>query len=451
MIIKNATIVTWEETNRILKDSAIVIQADKVFELGATQSMVEKYPNEEVLDAQGAFVMPGNICAHTHFYGAFARGMAIPGDAPSNFVEILSKLWWTLDKSLNLEAVEYSALVCQIDAIRHGTTTLIDHHASPYAIDRSLDMIHKTIKRSGLRAALCYEVTDRDGHEKAEQGIYENTRFIGSLKNDPDPLVRPTFGLHASLTLSDETLKNARNACPDDVGMHIHVAEDKADQDDSLKKSGMRVVERLEHHDILGPRAILAHAVHVDKHEIEILKRSQSWVTHQPRSNMNNAVGLPMVEDLLKAGIKVCLGNDGFSNAMWEEWKAAYLAHKLIHRDPRRMAADTIARMSIYNNSKLTSQLFNQPVGQLTPGSQADIIIVDYEPYTEVNPGNLPWHIVFGFHESMVRTTIVAGKVIMLDRKITTLDEKKITSEAMRISKDVWKEYQSKFKKGDHD
>ena len=446
MLITNATIVTWEEPNRILKDSAIAIQADKIIEVGSNKIIREKYPDEIILDAQGGFVMPGNICAHTHFYGAFARGMAIPGDAPANFVEILSKLWWTLDKSLSMEAVEYSALVCQIDAIRHGTTTLIDHHASPNALENSLDTIQRTVEQSGIRAALCYEVTDRDGLKKAEQGINENTRFIAGLKSHPSPLVRPTFGLHASLTLSDETLKKARNACPEEVGMHIHVAEGQADQDDSLKKSGMRVVERLEHFGILGTRAILAHAVHVNEHEIELIKISKSWVTHQPRSNMNNAVGLPMVEQMLKSGVKVCLGNDGFSNAMWEEWKATYLSHKLIHRDPRRMPADIIARMAIYNNSKLVTQLFDQPVGSLTPGAQADLIIVAYQPYTDVNNGNLPWHIVFGFHESMIQTTIVAGKILMKDRILLTLDEEKITSEAMRLSKEVWKNYQSRFK-----
>ncbi|MGA9397949.1 MAG: putative aminohydrolase SsnA [Anaerolineaceae bacterium] len=446
MLITNATIVTWEEPNRILKDSAIAIQADKIIELGPTKIITEKYPDEINLDAQGAFVMPGNICAHTHFYGAFARGMAIPGDAPANFVEILSRLWWTLDKSLNMEAVEYSALVCQIDAIRHGTTTLIDHHASPNSLENSLDIIQQTAERSGIRAALCYEVTDRDGLQRAEQGINENVRFITHLKNHPSPLVRPTFGLHASLTLSDETFKKARNSCPEEVGMHIHVAEDQADQDDSLKKSNMRVVERLEHFGVLGPRAILAHAVHVNDHEIELINTSKSWVTHQPRSNMNNAVGLPRVEQMLRSGVKVCLGNDGFSNAMWEEWKATYLSHKLIHRDPRRMPADIVARMAIYNNSCLVSQLFDQPVGSLTPGAQADLILVDYEPYTDVNNGNLPWHIVFGFHESMIQTTIVAGKILMKDRKLLTLDEKKITSEAMGLSKEVWKNYQSRFK-----
>jgi putative selenium metabolism protein SsnA len=448
MLIINATIVTWEDPNRIIDNGAIAIRNAEILEIGSMADLAHRYVDEEVLDARGSYVMPGSICAHTHFYGAFARGLAIPGDAPSGFVEILEKLWWTLDKSLTMEAVKYSALVCQIDAIRHGTTTLIDHHASPNALDGSLDAIRETVEDSGLRASLAYEVTDRDGREKSAAGISENARFIQSLKTNPNPLLRATFGLHASLTLSDETLVEARKACPEDIGMHIHVAEGLADEEDSLRKAKLRVADRLNRLGILNDRAILAHAVHVNDEEMDIIKQSGAWVTHQPRSNMNNAVGLPRIENMLDSGIKVGLGNDGFSNAMWEDWKAAYLSQKLIHLDPRRLGADKVARMAIYHNAGLVSQMFGQPVGMIKPGSQADLILVDYQPFTEVNAGNLPWHIVFGFHESMIHATIVAGKLLMRDRQLLTLDEPKIKAEALRLSKEIWKSYEKNSIRG---
>jgi len=448
MLITNATLVTWEDPNRIINNGALVIRAGVIVEVGSETDMKEKYVDEEVLDAHGAYVLPGNICAHTHFYGAFARGMTIPGEAPKDFVEILEKLWWTLDKTLTLEAVKYSALVCQVDAIRHGTTTLIDHHASPNALEGSLDEIRKTVEMSGLRAALSYEVTDRDGVGKAEAGIAENVRFIKSLNDNSSPLLRATFGLHASLTLSDETLMKARKACPEGVGMHIHVAEGLADEEDSLRKSRMRVACRLNESGILNVRAILAHAVHVDDEEIDIISHSGAWVTHQPRSNMNNAVGLPRIEKMMAAGVRIGLGNDGFSNAMWEEWKAAYLSHKLLHLDPRRMGADKVARMAVYNNAKLVSQLYGQPVGSIVPGAQADLIIVDYHPFTEVTSENLPWHIVFGFHESMIQSTLVAGRVLMKERQLMTLGEAGIMAEAMRVSREIWKCYQINSKRG---
>ncbi len=122
--------------------------------------------------------MPGNICSHTHFYGAFARGLYIPGPAPKDFPEILRRLWWTLDMALDDDGVLSSALVCLVDAIRNGTTTLFDHHASPMHIDGSLDIIAGAVEAAGLRAVLCYEVTDRNGPEGAAAGIAENVRFI---------------------------------------------------------------------------------------------------------------------------------------------------------------------------------------------------------------------------------------------------------------------------------
>ncbi|WP_299028830.1 putative aminohydrolase SsnA [uncultured Thermanaerothrix sp.] len=449
MLITNGTLITWETPNRILENHAIYIEQDRIREIGPTQTLLAKYPQEERLDAKGQYVMPGNICAHTHFYGAFARGLAIPGPAPADFPEILEKLWWSLDKSLSHEAVYYSALVCLVDAIRHGTTTLIDHHASPNAIAGSLDDIARAVEESGVRASLCYEVTDRDGPERAQAGIEENLRFIDYVKRER-PLngrLAAMFGLHASLTLSEATLQTCRERVGDEeIGFHIHVAEHPVDEYDSLHKYGERVVDRLHRHGILGPKSIVVHAVHVDVREINLLAETGTWVTHQPRSNMNNAVGMAMTESMLRAGVKVGLGNDGFSNAMWEEWKAAYLAHKLWHLDPRRMPATDIVKMAIYNNATLATQQFNcGPIGVITPGAQADLIFVDYHPFTPITPDNLPWHIVFGFHESMVTTTMVAGKVLMRDRELLTLDVEKITYEARQLAPRIWERYQTLF------
>jgi putative selenium metabolism protein SsnA len=463
MLITHANMITWEDPNRILDDHALFIEEGLITAIGPSAEMQRAYPTADGLDAHDQYVMPGSICAHTHFYGAFSRGMAIPGAAPKDFPEILSKLWWPLDKALTLEDVRYSVLVCLIDAIRHGTTTLIDHHASPNAIDGSLDVIAEAVEQAGLRAVLCYEVTDRNGEAGAKAGIAENLRFIKKRSVNSNPrspangrsvtastaainnqqsTIRATFGLHASLTLSDATLDACRAAAPEGTGFHIHAAESDADQWDSLAKSGLRVVDRLQKHGILGPLSILAHTVHVDAKEIEILADSGTWVTHQPRSNMNNAVGVAPAESMLRAGVKVCLGNDGFSNAMWEEWKAAYLVHKLWHRDPRRMSGLDVVRMAGYNNAALATALFPQTsVGILKPGAAADLIFVDYHPPTPLSPGNLPWHILFGFHESMVTTTLVAGKVLMKDRQLLTLDEKNITSRAREIAAQVWQRY----------
>jgi putative selenium metabolism protein SsnA len=448
MLITNAKLVTWGNPNLILEGNAILIENGLIEKIEPQNELTFRYPNIETLDAGGQYVMPGNICAHTHFYGAFARGLAIPGTPPKDFPEILEKLWWPLDKSLREEDVRASAQVMLLDAIRHGTTTLIDHHASPNFISGSLDVISEEVDACGLRAVLCYEVTDRDGEGKAAAGIEENVRFIKKVNNQKVAAgrVSATFGLHASLTLSDATLEVCLEAMPSECGFHIHVAEHEADEYDSLAKSGLRVVDRLGRHGVLGPKTIVAHAIHVDALEISKLAHSGSWVTHQPRSNMNNGVGAAPVESLMRAGVNVCLGTDGFPHRMWEEWKTAYLLQKVWHRDPRRMSGTDVVQIGIYNNARLAQIFFpDSSLGEIKVGAQADLIFIDYKPPTPLNEDNLPWHIIFGFHESMITTTIVAGKVLMKDQKILTMDEEAVTSSAKQLSKGVWERYHKQF------
>lgn len=442
MLILNAKVITWETENRILDGFGVRIDGNRISEIAPSDQLKSNHPSEEIIDAHGQYLMPGNICAHTHFYGAYARGMAIPGSPAKDFPEILEKLWWRLDRALTLEDVYLSAQVCIIDAIKAGTTTLIDHHASPNAIEGSLDEIARAVTDSGVRASLCYEVTDRNGPDGTRQGIAENIRFIQRLKSEPHPRLSASFGLHASLTLSDHTLKASRNAIPDGIGFHIHTAEHEVDEYDSLAKSGTRVIDRLQKFGILGPKSIAVHAVHVDAKEVHLLAETQTWVTHQPRSNMNNGVGIGNVEAMLRAGVRVCLGNDGFSNAMWEEWKTAYLVHKLWNRDPRRMGGYDVTSMAVYNNARLAGMFFPaDPIGVIQPGAVADLILVDYHPYTDLNAGNLPWHIIFGFRDSMVTTTMVDGKILMKDRKLTTLDETEISALARERSVKAWEKF----------
>jgi cytosine/adenosine deaminase-related metal-dependent hydrolase len=357
--------------------------------------------------------------------------------------------------------VRYSALICLVDAIRHGCTTLIDHHASPNAIDGSLDVIADAVKEAGLRASLCYEVTDRNGMDGARAGIAENVRFLKRCARERDPQLAASFGLHAALTLSDKTLEASvaaaeafqtrrvfpglarpgRGGNPSGLGagFHIHVAEGIADQEESLRKYNVRVVERLQRFGILGPNTIAGHCVHLDAYEKDILRETGTLVAHQPRSNMNNAVGLPDVVGLLKRGVIVALGNDGFSNNMFEEMKAAYLAHKLVNHNPQAMPGDVVMQMAYANNAVVAGCFFEKPVGELSAGAYADIIFLDYVPPTPLTPGNLPWHIIFGVDGAHVTHTIASGKVLMKDRRLTTLDEAAIMAKARELAVGVWK------------
>ena len=441
MLIKNAKVISWKEGEEILENYVLRIKDGTITDMGPGPELMGQYPEDETVDARGQYVMPGNICAHTHFYGAYARGMGIPGDAPKDFPEILERLWWPLDMALDEEGVRYSALVFAVDAIKNGTTTLFDHHASPNFIDGSLDVIGDVLQEAGLRGVLCYEVTDRNGKDGARAGIKENVRMIDRVKGNPR--LGAAFGLHASLTLSEETLQASRQAVGDDVGFHIHVGEHQADEYDSLKRSGMRVVERLQKHGMLGPKTIVAHGVHIDPQEAVLLAESGTWLTHQPRSNMNNAVGVAAVEDFLRLGIPVGIGTDGFYHAMWEEWKTAYFLHKVHHLDPRRMNAMDIIQMGIHNNAALANTyLPGARLGVIEPGASADLIFVDYHPYTPLSAGNLPWQIVFGIQESMITSTMVDGRFLMRDGELLTLDEKAIAAKARELAPEIWSRYE---------
>ena len=444
MLITHGRIATFGQNPQVIEDGAICIAGDQIIAVGPTAELKARYPETEQLDADGQLVLPGSICAHTHFYGAFARGLAIPGAPARNFVEILQKLWWRLDRALDEESIRLSALVCLVDAIRNGTTTLIDHHASPGLIDGSLDICAEAIAHSGLRVCECYEVTDRNGLEGAQAGIAENTRFARQLAARPNPLLAASFGLHASFTIGPETLERCvAEAQSLGLGFHVHVAEDNADELDSETKYGQRVGEHLSAKGVLGEKTLSAHCVHVNQHEIDLLAKTNTKVSHQPRSNMNNAVGTAPVQKMLDSGVCVGLGNDGFSNNMYSEMKAAYLAHKSAARDPRAMPGDTVLRLAYENNARIAALFWPRPLGEITPGAYADLVFLDYFPYTPLTAGNLPWQIIFGVDGTHVTTTMVGGRVLMRDRVVLALDEERIAAQARAIAPQVWQRFEA--------
>ncbi len=440
-LITEATLVRWTQPNEILTHSALLIENEKIADFGPSAQLEAKYPLAERWDARGQLLLPGNICAHTHFYGMYARGLAIPGEPASKFSQILQKLWWPLDQALDEESVRLSARVCLADAIRHGTTTLFDHHASPNFLSGSLHALAQESETAGLRAVLCYEISDRYGEEKMRAAIAENENFIRHSAGHPT--LRGILGLHAPLTISSATLTACvESAAALNTGIHIHVSESRDDRAALAARGEGLPIEWLQRHGALGTRSIIAHAVHVSENEIQLLADSQTWVTHQPRSNMNNAVGVAPTEKMLAMGVKICLGNDGFSNSMWDEWRAAYLLHKIRHADPRRMNGFTVTKMGVYNNAALASAFFPEAlIGVIAKGAAADLILVDYQPPTPLNAENLPWHILFGLRDGMVTGTIVSGKTLMKDRQLLTLDEAEINAQARAYAPKVWERY----------
>lgn len=437
LLVENGLIVTLEQPNRVLPNHGILAVNGTIERIVAPGERVEA---DEVVDAQGMLVMPGLINAHMHCYSAFACGLT-KAEPAHDFVGVLRNLWWRLDRQLTLGDVASSAELACIAAIRAGTTTFIDHHASPFAAEGSLAQIAAVVRQSGLRAALCYELSDRDGADIRARGHEENLAFMASLAADPDPHLAAMYGLHASFTLETASLERAALAAKAaGVGCHIHLAEDAADQRETLARFGSRVVPRLAAAGVLGPKSICAHAVHLEPAEADLLAESGTIVTHQPQSNMNNAVGVMNLALLLERGVTIALGTDAMTQNMLEEARAALFLHKLARRDPAA-AFGEVLDMLLVRNPELVERQFGLRTGRLAPGYAADLRIVDYQPGTPLEADNFGGHLLFGISQAKVDTTICNGRVLMRHGQLTVFDERAVCALARERAAALWRRF----------
>ena len=438
MILKNGRVITQDKDRPYIEDGAVVIEGNKIIAVDTTENILAKYKEEDIIDVDGKVILPGFINTHHHIYSAFARGMASSGKPNENFLEILENLWWKIDKKLSLEDLKYSAYTTYIDCIKKGVTTVFDHNASPFAVTGSLDSIADAAKDLGLRTCLCYEVSDRDGEKIAQEGIDENINFIKKYNTDEQNMIKGMFGLHASFTLSDETLRKCDEELKGlNAGYHVHVAEGIDDLEQCLEKYGKRVVERLRDMDILGDKTIAVHCIHVTDDELNILRDTNTIVVHNPESNMGNAVGCQPFLELHQKGITIGLGTDGYTSDMTESMKVANIIHKHVKQNPS-VAWGEVPVSMFENNRKIAQKYFSGDLGILRAGALADVIVVDYDPLTPMNENNINSHILFGFTGKDVVTTIIDGKVIMQDRKLVGINEKEIFKTSREVAKKLW-------------
>ena len=446
LLIANVQIFTNDDENTILSECAVAIEGTQICAVGLETELKTRYANFQQLDGARRLLMPGLVNAHMHFYGTFARGLGLP-QAPKNFHEILKFLWWKLDSALDLKSVYYSALIPTISAIRHGVTSVIDHHASPNAIDGSLDKIEEAMALLGLRGILCYEMTDRDGREKCQQGLEENARYIQKCrmtkKKDPDHLFDCMVGLHASFTLDDGALKRAAElGWTMGRGCHIHVLEDEVDRTITREKYGMDVVRRLGEFGVLGERSIVAHGIYLQDLEINMLSATDTIVVHNPQSNMNNAVGRPNIFKMMEENICLGIGTDGMSADVKQDVRTANLLHKHDLRNSNAAWVE-IQEMLLKNNPRIFRRITGQKVGKIEAGYLADIILVDYCPPTPMTSENFWGHFLFGICDADVDTTIINGRMIMHRKQIAGLDEEGIAAHARECAAAVWKKFDS--------
>lgn len=436
-LIAHGTVITLGEANRVIPDGAVHIRDGLIAAVGPSAEVIAAAPSVPVrLDARNKVVLPGFICAHHHLYSTFARGFGPPGEPAATFQQILERLWWKLDLCLESEDVYYSALLPLIDCIRNGTTTLLDHHASPACREGSLDRIAEAVLESGLRASLCYEVSDRNGG--GAEGVAENARFLARLAAAPTPFLAGMVGIHAAFTVSDKTLLACREVAERyGVGFHIHVAEGVEDPQHALKTYDKRTVRRLVDLGICGNRTLYIHCINIDDDELRLIRDTGTMVVHNPESNMNNAVGVARVLQMMEEGILVGLGTDGMASDMPAQMRCAYLVHRLAQRDPR-VAFCEAPRLLLENNAQIANRFFSTTLGVLKPGAAADLAVLDYIPPTPLQADNVLGHFIFGMVDATVDSTIVAGRVLMEGKRITVLDEERIAARSRELAPKLW-------------
>lgn len=437
LVIGNGKLFTRNDEMPFVENGAVAIEGTKIAAVGETEAIKKQYGDAEFIDAKGGVIMPAFINTHEHIYSAMARGLSIKGYNPKGFLDILDGQWWTIDRHLTLEQTKYSAVETLISCIRNGVTTVFDHHASFGQIGGSLFTIADVAKELGVRACLCYEISDRDGMDKARESVMENAEFIRyALKDDTD-MIAGMMGMHAQFTISDATMELAAANKPDEVGYHIHVAEGIEDLHDCLKKYGKRIVDRLMDFNILGEKTLLGHCIYINPHEMDLIKDTNTMVVHNPESNMGNACGCPPTMELVHRGILTGLGTDGYTHDMIESYKVANVLHKH-HLCDANAAWGEVPKMLFENNAAIANRYFKTPLGVLKEGAAGDVVVVDYNPPTQLDASNINGHILFGMTGRDVVTTVANGRVLMKDREIKVIDVEEAMAKCREESAKLW-------------
>jgi putative selenium metabolism protein SsnA len=438
--IRNGIVMTFGGNGRVIAGGGVLIRDGRIVAVGTdaeVAAVAAGIDGVEELDARGCVVTPGLVNAHMHLYSTFACGIAAA--MSRNFSEILSNLWWRLDRAMTLDDVRLSAAVPAIRCLEAGVTTIVDHHASYGATRGSLAAVAAECRRAGLRACLCYEVSDRWGREAADEAIAENASFLASCGDRGDPDLAGLFGLHASFTLSAETLGRCLDAAGR-AGFHVHCAEDVADAAAARDAGFDGAADRLYRLGVLGPRTIAGHAIHVSRGEVRLLKETGTTVVTNPQSNMNNAVGVAGVHELLAAGVEVGLGSDGMTADILEEARAAIFTQRQRLRDPARMFVEAAA-MVMETNPAIASRAFGRPIGVLAPEAAGDAVVWEYSPPTPLTADNAAGHLLFGLPASRPRAVVSSGRVVVRDGHVTCVDAAAVAAEARRLAAALWKRW----------
>mgnify|MGYP000002460084 FL=1 len=435
-IFMNGTVVTRDDANRVIKDGVVVCQGDKIRSVGKRGEIPELPQGANIIDAKGSLIMPGYINPHSHAYCSLVRGYQIPGFVPDGFMDNLRNKWWFVDGQFTIEQCRSMAEVSFLEAVKNGVTTEFDHHASYGAVTGSLAQFSEAAEQIGLRTCLCFEVSDRAGKEAARQAVNENIRCIKEAK--PNPIRKGMMGLHASFTLSDETLAYAAERMESENAYHIHIAECREDEEDCQKRYACSITKRLERFGMLGEKTLIAHGVYLDGEELSLIKEKNAMVVTNPESNMNNGVDMPPWEELCRRNIITGFGMDGFGHDVPTVWRIGNALYKYKTRDINS-GWTQLPEMIFEGNAQIASTIFETKIGKLQKGYQADVIVVDYQPPTPLDETTVNAHLLFGTGGKDTVTTMCNGRLLMKDRRMLTTDEEKIEAESRKQAEKLWR------------
>ena len=432
LLVKGSVVVTMDD-GKVIHDGAVAIEGNRIAAVGKSGDVEKNFKADEVIEEPKSIIMPGIVCAHTHLYGIALRGAALNIKPPSDFTQILQRIWWPLDERLTNEEAYSTALAASIEFLLSGTTTFADTYSAPNGIEGSLDAIARAVNEVGIRGVLSFEATERRSREEGLRGLKENERF---LKKKDKGRAMGMISLHASFTITDDLIAKAlqlqeKTGAP----ITIHVSEGPGDLYHNLERYGKRTVERLRDTGLLSPKAVLAHCVHLNDEELKILAETGAWVAHNPMSNMLNAVGVARIPDMLSLGVNVALGNDGYVFDMFENIRSAFLLHRVARRDPTVIPPRKALELATIDAAKAYGL---NDLGALKPGYRADVIVLRPQMAATPYTGDIHAWIVNGVKGGDVRTVIVDGEVVVWDRKLTKVDIREAEQRVLKTHERLW-------------
>jgi putative selenium metabolism protein SsnA len=428
-------IFTGNIENPFYENGAVAVQNGMVVDIGTIEEVSQANPDAILENLGSGLLTPGLVNLHHHLYSSFARGWAVPGTPPGNFPEILERIWWKLDRALNLDDIHFSALVGLCESALCGVTAVADHHSSQGAVSGSLEMIGSAFDKVGLSGSICFELTGRDGQDNFDKGLRESLTACERLSK-PGSRVTALIGLHASMTLSNKELEMISKATNDfNAGFHFHLAEDLSDQDDSLSKYGMRATERFASYGMLNEKSLAIHGVHLDKNEIAMMKFHKCNLVLCPRSNLNNAVGFPSWWEYYD--VKLGLGTDGIGSDILNEAKTALYISRHCSQDSNFGFKET-QKMMLENNPSIFSKITGISLGKIESGYPADMVFWRYSPPTPLSADNIWGHHLYGLANHRADSLWAGGRRIIKDGIFVEFDYDEVISRARILAKSLW-------------